>query len=253
MQIDFKLREEVMGYFGLPIFTELSEKKLKHETEACQEPRLEEAVANISSSLIDESNSFLKVQANFFKDFIDIFFESNDPEYIESSLELIILLLLQPSCRRFVKPLLEDLLFPSLVKFKIQNNSKLLAEFENVFFFPINELSGVYYESFTEYISAHFSKIRNFQSKLLESNNIFPITGLPLNSFTDYQQISNSLIQLSNDQLVSVLSTMGCAGFKKETPREVLIDSICSNLVLRKANFNESFSVFPTEVKLFFD
>lgn len=248
MKIDFNFRDEVLGYFGIPIFTKLSQTRLKYEIESCHDPRLEEAVANISSSLNDKNNLILKDQADYFNSFIESVLSSNDPEYIQSSLELIILLLLQPSCRRFIKPVLEDKLFPSVIKFKIQNLT-LLSEFESVFFFPIDEVSGIYYESLEEHVSAHFTKICKFQSKLLDSKDIFSINTLPLNSFTDYQQICNSLSQLSHKQLVSILFTMGCASFVMETPREILIDSIASNLVLRKTPSKESFSVFPTEVK----
>ena len=247
MKIEFKLREKVLGYFGLPIFTKLSEKKLKHEIEFCQDPRLEEAVTNISLSLKNESNVVLKVQADFFHKFIIKVLTSDNLEFIKSSLELVILLLLQPSCRRFIKPLLEDVLFPSLIKLKI-SNSNLMKEFENVFFFPMDERFGVHYETYEEYISSHFSKVRYFQSKVLESNLELPIKDLPLSSFGNYFQISSSLMQLSNENLTTVLAIFGNSGFKKETPRECLIDSIASTLVLRESNFKESFTVFPTEV-----
>lgn len=251
MKIDLKFRDEVLGYFGISIFTKLSETKLKHEIESCQDPRLHEAVSNISSALNDEKNLILKVQAQFFDNFIYTVVSSNDVEYIESSLELIVLLLLQPSCRRFIKPYLEDKLFPSLIKLKI-HNLNLFSEFENVFFFPIDEISGVYYESHEDYISSHFSKIRDFQSKLLESNDLSLIATLPLNYFIDYQQIYNVSSKLSDKQLIAILCTLGCAGFEMETPREVLIDAISSNLVLRKSFLSQSFSVFPTEVNKHF-
>ena len=247
IKTSLKLREEALEYFGLPIFTKLSEIRLKQEIESCQDSRLEEAVSNISSSLNDEKNFILNVKSKYFNNFIENILNSSNLEYIEVSVELIILLLLQPSCRRFVKPLLEDKLFLSFIKLKLANYN-LISELEDAFFFPIDEISGVYYESQEEFISAHFSKIRNFQTKLFEFDELSLISKHPLNSFNNFQNICNSLNQLSDKHLEKLLFIIGCAGFAKDTPRHVLIDAIASNLFLRNPSTETIFSVYPTEV-----
>lgn len=244
--ISFKLKEEISGYFSLPIFTKLSVPRLKFEIESCQDIKLEEAVVNISAMLNEENNIVLKLQAEFFNRFIDIVLKSNDSEYIGESLRLIALLLLQPSFRRFIKPLLEDRLFLSSIKFAY-SGTDLIRELESIFFYPIDELSGVNFESSEDYISAQYAKIRNIQEILLEFDELSSIAKLPLNAFNNYQQISSSINQLTDLQIGTVLSSMGSSGYPEGTPREVLIDSIASGLLLRTSS-TEHFSVFPTEV-----
>ena len=243
---NYQLRDELTAYFGLPIFTKLSEVKLNYEIELCQDPRLLEAVRNISKSL---DNPLVSLQAGFAKIFLQNILNSSDMCFVEEAIKFVTLLLAQPSCRRFLKPLLEDILFASVIKYK-GVNQEILLDFESIFYFPIDEISGVYYESREEYVAAHFSKVRSLQIKLFGH---FP--GLELlakasqNSFIAYGNIIQIIGNFDAAQICQILFQIGLDGFSRELSSNVLIDAIASHLLLRAHQNFDSSSIFPTEVK----
>lgn len=242
----FQLREEILTYFGLPIFSKLSEAKLKYEVELCQDPRLLEAVENISKSLGD--SAALQLQADCFSNFVKIILNSPDLEFVEEAVKFVTLLLAQPSCRRFIKPLLEDILFGSLIKYK-GVNPDILQDFENVIYFPIEEVSGVYYESYEDYVSAHYSKVRSLQTKLFNFPELQVLAKASQNSFISCGNIIQNIGSMNVSQLHQVLLQMGFNGYSTELPANILIDAIASSLVLRQNVHQGTTSIFPTEVK----
>ena len=247
IQNNFLIKEEVQAYFGLPIFANLSEARLLHEIDLCQDQRLGEAVSNVSSALNIGNDPLIIGHKSFFFNFIELVKVSIDVEFVEASLELLTLLLLQPSCRRFVKPLMEDSLFLSFIKSKMTNNI-FIDELESVFYYPIDEISGVSFNSPEEYTFTHFSKIRSLQAKILDIPELSPLARMPLNYFTASSRIFQCLIQLPSDSLRLILLKMGCAGFPQNFSNEVLIDAITMTLLLRSINSTDDCCVFPTEV-----
>lgn len=243
----FELREEILTYFGLPIFSKLSEAKLKYEVELCQDPRLLEAVENISKSLNDPS---LQLQAEFILNFVKIILNSSNLEFVEAAVKFVTLLLAQPSFRRFIKPLLEDILFGSLIKYK-GVNPDILQDFEAVFYFSIEEVSGVYYESYEDYVAAHYLKVRSLQTKLFEFPELQSLAKASQSTFSSYGTIIQNIGAMNSPQLHQILLQMGLNGYSKELPGNILIDAIASSLVLRQnVHHNQSTaSIFPTEVK----
>lgn len=241
---NFVLREEILSYFGLPVFIKLSEAKFKYEVELCQDPRLLEAVENISKNLSDSS---LHLQAEFSLKFALAILNSSDLEFIEEAIKFVTLLLSQPSCRRFLKPLLEDILFGSIIKFK-GVNQETLQDFENVLYFPIDEVSGVYYESYEEYVASHFSKVRTLQTKLLNVPELGAFAKSSQSSFISYGNISQAIGNLDVKLIQQILLQIGIDGYSRELPKNVLIDAIASHLVLRPNTQSNVFSIFPTEV-----
>lgn len=242
----FQLREEILTYFGLPIFAKLSEAKLKYEVELCQEPRLLEAVENISKSLGD--SAALQLQAECFSNFVKIILNTSDLEFVEEAIKFVTLLLAQPSCRRFIKPLLEDILFGSLIKYK-GVNPDILHDFDNVIYFPIEEVSGVYYESYEDYVSAHYLKVRSLQTKLFNFPELQVLAKASQSSFISYGNIIQNIGCMNVSQLHQVLLEMGFNGYSTELPANILIDAIASGLVLRQNIHQGTTSIFPTEVK----
>ena len=243
---NFQLREEIVSYFGLPAFVKLSETKLKYEVELCQDPRLLEAVENISNNL---SDSPLKLQTEFPLKFALAILNSSDLEFIEEAVKFVTLLLSQPSCRRFLKPLLEDILFGSIMKFK-GVNQEVFQDFENVFYFPIDEVSGVYYESYEEYVALHFSKVRTLQEKLLNIPELGAFAKSSQSSFISYGNIAQAIGNLNVELIQQILLQIGIDGYSRDLPKNVLIDAIASQLVLRPNTQSNVFSIFPTEVNL---
>ncbi len=249
IQTNFNLKEEILSYFGLPIFVKLSESRLKHEIETSHDERLKQAVLNISSALSNGNDLRLKIQAGAFQKLVDSLLVANDEQFIKSGLELTILLLLQPSCRRFIKPFLEDILFVSVIKVKF-HDMKLIQELENVYYFPIDEQNGVSFGSQEEYVSAHFTIIRSLQFKLLEYHECSHFTQIPSSVFDSREQIYQALISSSQDGLHLILSRMGCAGYSKDLSRDILLNAIIESLVLRNPLKIESIPIFPTEVRM---
>ena len=244
------LKEEILSYFGLPIFIKLSETRLQYEINLCQDKRLAKAVSNIIDSLGNgDKDEPVRFQAECPTLFIKSVISSTDMEFTTMGIKLIILLLLQPSCRRFVKPFLEDNLFISHVKTKI-SDLKLLHELETAFFYPIDEFSGVYFNSHEEYIYSHFSKIRTLQAKILDHQELTSLSRMALSTFSSYDKIYQAIIILSPELLKLILVNMGCAGFPMDLSNSVLLDAIAGSLVLRQPLKFDSISTFPTEVYL---
>lgn len=246
---NFQLREEVMSFFGFPLFANLSDIKVKHEVELCQDSRLLEAVKNISNSISEDLN--LRLQSEFFFKFINQVLNSSHIEFIQEALKFITLLLAQPSCRRFVKPLLEDVLFGSIIKYKGVDQF-ILQDFEEVFYFSIDEVSGVYFEAFEEYAASHFSKVRDLQSKLLNFPELEGFAKSSQKCFLSYEGITQAIAYLSVNNLHSIIFHLGIDGYSRELPNNVLIDYIAGNLVLRPNFSSNHASIFPTEVKITF-
>lgn len=244
------LKEEIQNYFGLPIFVKLSEARLASELEICEDSRLAEAVLNISTSIKNGNDLLLSEQADFFSTFIHKLLNSNSisEEFIHGSVKLIIILLLQPSCRRFVKPFLEDVLFISCIKTKVTNQA-LLNELMEVFYYPIDESTGIYYESYEEYVTDHSKKIRSIQSKLLGNTELIPIVGNCFNFiYAAPERIYQVIQQVPSHLLNEILFLMGFDGFSRELDDSILVDAIVSNLIFRGSNLNRSIANFPTEV-----
>jgi hypothetical protein len=242
------LREEFLVYFGLPMFSKLSEAKLQYEVENCQDSRLLEAVENIKKSM-DNSDSSLQLQTKFFSKFVQIILNSFDLEYVEEAIKFITILLAQPSCRRFIRPLLEDTLFGSVIKYKnIQQD--ILQDFENVFYFPIDEVCGVYYEYYEDFVVSHFLKVRSLQTKLFSFPGFELISRASQNTFMSYGNILQSISALNTSQLNQILFQIGIDGYSQELADNILIDAIASHLFLRQ-NVHvhlSSASIYPTEV-----
>ena len=243
----FQLREEILMYFGLPAFVKLSNAKLKYEIELCQDPRLLEAVKNISNNLSDSS---LHLQAEFLLQFLLIILNSTDIQFIDEAIKLVTVLLAQPSCRKFLKPLLEDILFGSIIKYKGLNQD-ILQDFENVLYFPINEVTGVYYESYEEYVASHFAKVKSLQSKLMNSSEPNLLAKTSHSNFFTYGSITQAIEPLQLDHIHEILLQIGINGYSRDLPKNILIDAIASYLVLRPNIRLTSFSIFPTEVIIF--
>ena len=245
------LKEEIQNFFGLPIFVKLSEARLANEVEICEDSRLADAVLNISTIIKSGNDILLSEQADFFFTFVHKLLNSNsiNEEFIHSSIKLIIILLLQPSCRRFVKPFLEDVLFISCIKIKV-NNQALINELMEVFYYPINESTGIYYESPEEYVNDHSKKIRSIQSKLLGNPELIPIVRNCFNFiYTAPEKINQVIQQVPSHLLLEILLTMGFNGFSRELDDSVLVDAIVSNLIFRSSNLCKRIANFPTEVK----
>lgn len=248
IQKNYALKEEIISYFGLPIFTQLSDMRKFHEFEISLDERLKQAVSNISSIMMKSNNdSNLKLQSELFPKILDYLIISDDRDFIEIGLKLLIILLLQPSCRKFCRPLIADTLFLSVMKSKL-GNLNLLQELYTVFFYPINEVNGVQFESHEEYVAAHFSKIRSLQSKFHGNPSITSLSKLSSINFNSREKIYLCLSTLSPECLNDILSIMGCSSYSKDLAREILVDSIIDNLVLRQLFTNENISAFPTEV-----
>lgn len=243
------LKDELMSYFGLPIFTSLSETKLNYEVELCNDKRLSEAIQNVSERM--KTDADLALQADFFSKFVYCILSSKDSECFECAMKILTILLLQPSSRRFTKPVLEDRLFISIIKQKWDQQLNI-SDLENVFYSPIDEVSGIFYEQKEEYVAAHFQKIRNLQMKLLNYSELASFSEIPLSSFKSIEQFLPALCQFSPDNLKVILSHMGIAGYPTDIPVPILVDCISSSLVLRSPMSNDNLCAYPTEVPLHF-
>lgn len=239
------LKDEYMSYFGLPIFTTLSDTKLNYEIEICQDPRLAEAVSNVSSQL--NKDEHLSLQAQLFPNLISRIVFSDDAEFVETGVKIVIVLLLQPSTRRFVRPFVEDSLFLSIIKQKWVNNG-FISDIEDAFYFPMDEINGFFYEKEEDYVAGHFLKIRTLQSKLLKNLDFAALSQMPLGSFVSIEQISPVIAQFSKQNLSAIIELMGVSGYPQDIHPSVLIDAIASSLVLRSIKVNKNVCAFPTEV-----
>lgn len=243
---NFALNDELMSFFGLPVFVTLSESRLNYEIHSCQDQRLSEALKNVSNEL--KTDKTLHFRSQFFFKFVEIVLKSKDIEIVDFAIKIFLILLHQPSSRRFIKPILEDTLAISILKQKWFDQLNI-GRLEDSFYFPIDEMSGIYYENNDEYIDVQFKTIRNLQAKLLNNSELDAFTNIPLNSFCSIENIMNTLCNISCVNLKLILSNMGVAGYSNDVNTSVLIDHISSSLLLRSNISSECISAYPTEVK----
>lgn len=237
------LRDEIQSYFTVPVFAKLSESRLLIEAELCQDSRLVQAVKLIKF----DKDTLLTKKTTFLYDLINCLVVSKDEIFITESIKLISSLLSQPSFRRFVKPLLQDTLFLSQIKSKC-TDINIYSELEYIFFYPINEVSGVFFENRDEYIKHHFIKLKNYRENTLKFAELDLFSYMPEECFLDSFKFKAIISQLSKVQLRLILSAMGCANFSDTLTESVMIEYILLEHIIRVDYFKEHKNVLPTEV-----
>lgn len=252
MHQNSSLRSHFQEYFGLPIFTNLSQIRLSHEIENSDDKRLQEAVLNISTLIKNDPLGLISKQANWLKDFVRQVLDSSDPFFINDSIKFFCILLLQPSCRRFVRSFMEDTLFISTIKTK-HCNSSTLTEFDSIYFYNFNEVLGVNFASADQMISEHSLRLKLFQSRLLDEPELNAFSQLSYLDLMRPHIMASLLASHSIYQLGLVLNALGNASFEvSKLDSQIAIDYIVSSLVLRPFHTASISTVYPTEVTISF-
>jgi len=240
------LREEFQSYFSLPIFANISDTRLSMEIELFEDHRLSIAVDSIKTG----SDIAIQKKASFFWKFLANIFSSTDNCLLLEYMQFINLLLLQPSLRRFIKPALEDVLFIARMKSKCLDMA-VISELEYIFFYPINEITGVYFESEEEFVKNHFMKLNSYKKSLIEIHDLDAISNVSEDFILTPGKLSMLLSQFSHEQLRIILSAMGCANFPETLEKHFLIESISLEFCLRSHYFKKYISSFPDEVSTY--
>ena len=202
---------EVGEYFGMPLLKQLSEVRLSYEI--ANNDKLSEFV-----SVQSRSEDFLQ-KSSFLPSLVKALLPR--PELHPHFLNLVTVLLLQPSLRRFVKPFLED----SLVLQQFHFDS--LTELDRIWHYPINEFTGVYFESPEEHFQSRFAFIQQFHSELLKSGRM---SGLAKLSTIELVTCALHLRSLTVDELTFILNLLHCGNFPKDMSKESYIQAVVSLL-----------------------
>ena len=218
------LRSQVAEFFGPPLLHQLSQVRKEYESRFNPE----------FFSVNMDSNAKTKFFPHLVETLLPI------PELHPHFLNLLVVILLQPSLRRFVKPFLED----SLILQRFSYNG--LSELERLMHYPINEVTGVYFDSPEEHFQFRYAFIQEFHSQLIQSGRLKNLASLSTIEFTN---CSAQLQSLSKEDLIFVLKLLHCQNFPVDSSKELFIDAIlsmlyCPPLESQPQSFNP-FAVLP--------
>lgn len=224
------LRTGLTEYFGLPLLKQLSESRFNYEASVNQN------LAEIT--FLDGSSEEFVQKSTFFPALIKSILPKSELHPL--FLNLLIVVLLQPSIRRFVKPFLEDSLVLQ------QFNFSSVPDVERLIHYPINENTGVYFETPEEHFQAKFHFVQEFHSELLKSGKCTQLAKLSTIELTKCPPL---LADLSLEELKFVLNLLHCGNVPNEISKEALIQEIsallqCPSIEQPSAVFNP-FSTIP--------
>ncbi len=205
------LYSELSEYFGLPLFKQLSEARLQFEMRKNDRIQKVEFNENASPEFLQKSS--------FLPGLIEVIFEQ--VKLYPYFLNLIMVILLQPSLRRFVKPYFEDSL--TLYQFQFAN----IPELVRIWNYPINEFSGVYFANTEAHFQSRFTFIQEFHANLLRSGRCLELAKL---STIELTSCTSHLENLTEDDLKFVLKMLNCDNYPETIPRQTLIQAIASLL-----------------------
>ena len=244
------LHEEYLEYFSLPIFINLSTQRLEIEQENSANLNFTELLANLKLKILSSGSDdeFMHLKTSFLPSFINFLISCQSVDIAELGIEFLKIILIQPSCRRFVKPYLEDMLLITQLKQR-SVQIKNVVELEKIYFYPIDDNNGVPYPCVEDYIKAHSTKVSNLQKKVTDTTyTVSLFSQVPTRIFASPRELYATLKNLSVDDMKVILGKLGCASFPNEIPHSALVEAICNLTILRIDSFVNLKSALPDEV-----